>query len=425
MKLRPLSKLSIGILLFSAAFFGSAQAPAALKSSAITPILKSAASSKSLANPGMVLIDPVTGETLFENSASSLRKPASLLKLLSATALLNYLTPEHRFVTELYKGYEPNSLIIAGSLDPWMERNNSVATKMNRVSLPKIYKAAIKKLDADNGAPIKNVTISYANFYTADLAILIKEFKSRNIKVTTTKISTKEVGIFGKESFAKFESPKLQTIMDWMLLWSDNTLGDRMATYASMKAGYGYQQSGIEKVFIDTLTNLGIDSTGLNAVDGSGLSKANRVSANLIGQLLLKTYRNEKYQSIYGGLPIGGVNGTLRSRFVESAPSAVGLIRAKTGTLNGTISLAGYVQGGDREYIFVAIADQIPLGNYAANAARKSLDKVVAKFALPLIVPSPSPSPETSPSPLPNPSASASAVVENLYGAAVTSNPSS
>lgn len=425
MKLRPLSKLSIGILLFSAAFFGSAQAPAALKSSAITPILKSAASSKSLANPGMVLIDPVTGETLFENSASSLRKPASLLKLLSATALLNYLTPEHRFVTELYKGYEPNSLIIAGSLDPWMERNNSVATKMNRVSLPKIYKAAIKKLDADNGAPIKNVTISYANFYTADLAILIKEFKSRNIKVTTTKISTKEVGIFGKESFAKFESPKLQTIMDWMLLWSDNRLGDRMATYASMKAGYGYQQSGIEKVFIDTLTNLGMDSTGLNAVDGSGLSKANRVSANLIGQLLLKTYRNEKYRSIYGGLPIGGVNGTLRSRFVESAPSAVGLIRAKTGTLNGTISLAGYVQGGDREYIFVAIADQIPLGNFAANAARKSLDKVVAKFALPLIVPSPSPSPETSPSPLPNPSASASAVVENLNGAAVTSNPSS
>ena len=421
MKLRPLSKISIGILLITAVFFGSAQAPAALKSSAIAPILKSAASSKALANPGMVLIDPITGETLFENSASSLRKPASLLKLLSATTLLNYLAPEHRFVTELYKGYEPNSLIIAGSLDPWMERNNSVATKMSRVSLPKIYKAALKRLDADNGAPIQILNLSYANFYTADLDFLIKEFRSRGIKVISTKISSKEVGIFGKESFAKFESPKLQTIMDWMLLWSDNTLGDRMATYASMKAGYGYQLSGIEKVFKDTLSNLGIDSTGLNAVDGSGLSKANRVSANLIGQLLLKTYRNEKYQSIYGGLPIGGVNGTLRSRFVESAPSAVGLIRAKTGTLNGTISLAGYVQGGDREYIFVAIADQIPLGIYAANAARKSLDKVVAKFALPLIVPSPSPSPETSPSPTSSPLA----VVENLNGAAVTSNPSS
>jgi len=419
MKLRPVSKISIGILLITVAFFGSAQAPAALKSSAITPILKSAASSKALANPGMVLIDPVTGETLFENSASSLRKPASLLKLLSATALLNYLSPEYRFVTELYTGYEPNSLIIAGSLDPWMERNNSVATKMNRVSLPKMYKAAIKKLDADNGAPIKNVTISYANFYTADLAILIKEFKSRNIKVTTTKISTKEVGIFGKEAFANFESPKLQTIMDWMLLWSDNTLGDRMATYASMKAGYGYQQSGIEKVFKDTLTNLGIDSTGLNAVDGSGLSKSNRVSAKIMGQLLLKTYRNEKYQSIYGGLPIGGVNGTMRSRFIESAPSAVGLVRAKTGTLNGTISMAGYVQGGDREYIFVAIADQIPRGTYAANAARKALDKVIAKFAIPIIAPSPAP--EISPSP----SSSALAVVENLNGPAVASNPSS
>lgn len=431
MKLRPISKISIGILLITVAFFGSAQAPAALKSSAITPILKSAASSKALANPGMVLIDPVTGETLFENSANSLRKPASLLKLLSATALLNYLSPEYRFVTELYKGYEPNSLIIAGSLDPWMERNNSVATKMNRVSLPKIYKTALKKLDADNGTPVKSITISYANFYTADLAILIKEFKSRDIKVTTTKISSKEVGIFGKESFAKFESPKLQTIMDWMLLWSDNTLGDRMATYASMKAGYGYQLSGIEKVFKDTLTNLGIDSTGLNAVDGSGLSKSNRVSANLIGQLLLKTYRNEKYQSIYGGLPIGGVNGTMRSRFIESAPSAVGLVRAKTGTLNGTISMAGYVQGGDREYIFVAIADQIPRGTYAAKAARQSLDKVIAKFAIPLIAPSPGP--EVSPSPSSSlsaslsasPSPTALAVVENLNGTAVASNPSS
>ena len=121
MKLRPLSIASLCVALVVLTAGMTALAPAALISSAVTPFLKSAATSKTLANPGMILIDPMTGETIFENSANSLRKPASLLKILSATALLTYLTPDHRFTTEISTGAEPNTLIIAGSLDPWME----------------------------------------------------------------------------------------------------------------------------------------------------------------------------------------------------------------------------------------------------------------------------------------------------------------
>jgi D-alanyl-D-alanine carboxypeptidase/D-alanyl-D-alanine-endopeptidase (penicillin-binding protein 4) len=409
MKLRPLSLASVGVVLVVLTAAMTAGAPAAFKSNVISPILKSAASSKALANPAMILIDPGTGETIFENSATSFRKPASLLKILSATALLTYLTPDHRFTTEISTGSEPNTLIIAGSLDPWMERRNSVATKMGRVSLPKLVTSALKKLDADNGEPIKTLRIEYASMYTVDLDFIKAQFKARDVKVSSLKVTSAEARLYAKESIAKFESPPLQTIMDWMLLWSDNTLGDRMATYAAMKAGFGYTESGIEKVFIKTLTDLEIDSTGLNAVDGSGLSKSNKVSARMIGQLLLKTYSNEKYRTIYGGLPIGGVSGTMQTRFIKSAPSAIGLVRAKTGTLNGTVSLAGYVQGGDREYIFVAIADQIPKGTTAAKAARTALDKVLAKFAKPVVTPSPNPS----------------NVVENLDGTTVTSDPGS
>jgi len=409
MKLRPLSLASVGVVLVVLTAAMTAGAPAAFKSNVISPILKSAASSKALANPAMILIDPGTGETIFENSATSFRKPASLLKILSATALLTYLTPDHRFTTEISTGSEPNTLIIAGSLDPWMERRNSVATKMGRVSLPKLVTSALKKLDADNGEPIKTLRIEYASMYTVDLDFIKAQFKARDVKVSSLKVTSAEARLYAKESIAKFESPPLQTIMDWMLLWSDNTLGDRMATYAAMKAGFGYTESGIEKVFVKTLTDLEIDSTGLNAVDGSGLSKSNKVSARMIGQLLLKTYRNEKYRTIYGGLPIGGVSGTMQTRFIESAPSAIGLVRAKTGTLNGTVSLAGYVQGGDQEYIFVAIADQIPKGISAGKAARTALDKVLAKFAKPVVAPSPSPS----------------NVVENLDGTTITSDPGS
>ena len=409
MKLRPMSVASVGVVLVALTAAMTSGAPAALKSNVISPVLKSAANSKTLANPGIVLLDPVTGETIFANSENSLRKPASLLKLLSATSILTYVAPDHRFTTEILTGAEPDTLMIAGSLDPWMERNNSVATKMGRVSLPKIVKSALKKLDAENGAPIKKLRIEYSSMYSTDLDFIKAQFQARNIKVSTMKVTNAEAHLYAKDSIAKFESPPLQKIMDWMLLWSDNTLGNRMAMYASMKAGFGYTESGIEKVFIKTLGDLEIDTTGLNAVDGSGLSKSNKVSARMMAQLLLKTYNSDKYRTIYGGLPIGGLNGTMRHRFLKSAPEAIGLVRAKTGTLNGTVSMAGYVQGGDHEYIFVAIADQIPKGNTAAKAARAALDKAIAKFAKP--IPSASPSPSN--------------VVENLDGATVTSNPSS
>jgi len=408
MKLRPLSVASVYLVLIALTGTMTSGALAAVKTSEINPILKSAASSKALSNPGIVLLDPATGETIFENSANSLRKPASLLKLLSATSLLSYLNPEHRFVTEISTGFLPNTLMIAGSLDPWMTEFNSLASKMGRVSLPKIVKTALKKLDADNGGPIKTLNIEYASMYKVDLDFMKAQFKDRDIKVNLLKVTNAEAHLYAKDSIAKFESPTLQTIIDWMLLWSDNTLGDRLALLASLKAGFGFTESGIEKVFVKTLNDLGIDSKGLNAVDGSGLSKSNKISAGMLAQLLLKTYNTDKYGTIYSGLPIGGISGTMRNRFIESAPRAIGLVRAKTGTLNGTVSLAGYVQGGDQEYIFVAIADQIPKGATAAKAARVSLDKVLAKFAKPI--------PSSSPSP--------SEVVENLDGSAVTSNPS-
>jgi D-alanyl-D-alanine carboxypeptidase len=391
MKLRPLSITLLSVILVALTATTTSGAPAALKSSTISPILKSAANSKTLAYPGMMLVDPATGESIFEYSADSLRMPASLLKIISAVALLDYVAPDFRFTTEILTGAEPNTLIIAGSLDPWMERNGILAIKMGRASLPKIVKTALQKLDSDNGAPIKTLNIKYSKMHIPDIDFIKAQFVARNVKVTTTRVSSEEANLLSKESIAIFQSPSIQKIMDWMLIWSDNTLGNRMAMYASMKAGFGYSESGIEETFVKTLNNLDIDSTGLVAVDGSGLSRSNRVSAQMLAQLLLKTYDNEKYRTIYGGLPVGGVNGTMRNRFVSSAPKAIGLVRTKTGSLTGVVSLAGYVQGGDREYIFVAIADQIPKNPSAARAARVALDKVLAKFAKPMPAISPSP----------------------------------
>jgi D-alanyl-D-alanine carboxypeptidase len=112
-----------------------------------------------------------------------------------------------------------------------------------------------------------------------------------------------------------------------------------------------------------------------------------------MGELLYKLRKDEKYALIYAGLPVGGVSGTLETRFLTTAPTAVGLVKAKTGTLNGTATLAGYVQSTDREYVFVTLADEIPGGNTALDKARAAIDRVLGRIAAPNIPAEISPAP--------------------------------
>ena len=130
---------------------------------------------------------------------------------------------------------------------------------------------------------------------------------------------------------------------------------------------------------------MNIDSTKLVVKDGSGLSHDNRLSARLLGDLLLRIYSDPQYKLVVDSLPAGGLNGTLNERFIETAPHAIGLVRAKTGTLNGTVTLAGYIDAEDREFIFVVIADRLSRSYSASKVARDTLDRYLGRIALPLI----------------------------------------
>ena len=87
---------------------------------------------------------------------------------------------------------------------------------------------------------------------------------------------------------------------------------------------------------------------------------------------------------------------SIRDRFTKTAPEAVGLVKAKTGTLNGTTNLAGYIESGDREYVFVIISDKHARTYSAAKRARATVDRILGKIASPLL---PQPTPQLSPEP--------------------------
>lgn len=347
----------------------------------------------SLSNPAMIIIDGTSGQIIYEKNIYSQRKPASVMKVLAAVVTLDYLDPQSIFNTTVSIAPENKTIIIRGSLDPWISSDHNVARKMDRASLPYMGFNALSAVKKANGGSLKNYKVIYSNLYSQDVANLKAFWLKRGFKPVFKQVSDEETVVAQGDLIASENSPSVTEILNWMMLWSDNLLSERLARLSARAAGYSLDIKGVETIFRALLTRLEIDDSKLVVVDASGLSKKNRITAKLMGELLYKVHKDEKYALLYDSLPIGGVSGTLKNRFTTTAPTAVGLVRAKTGTLNGAATLAGYVESTDREYIFVALADDIALGNAALNKARAAIDRVLGRIAAPNIPAEISPAP--------------------------------
>jgi len=342
-----------------------------------------------LSNPSVSLIDVSTGEIVFESNAFSQRKPASTMKILAAAATLKHLQPDQVFTTRVSLGTVPDSIVIDGEFDPWISMDHRVATKMNRTSFQRIGFNSLSKVKESSGGSIKKLKVYYNGIYANEVASYKAFYKKRGVTASFIKVSDEKATSLVSEEILTSESPQVIKMLDWFLLWSDNQLSERMAKIAAKYAGNEFNDEGVAVTFAEILISFGINPAQIVVIDASGLSRENKVTAHVLAQLLYKIHSDPVLSRLIESLPVGGESGTLRNRYIETAPEAVGLVKAKTGTLTGTVSLAGYVQSGDREYAFVIIADKIRRTNSASDRARKTLDRYLAKIAAPLAIPVP------------------------------------
>ena len=161
-------------------------------------------------------------------------------------------------------------------------------------------------------------------------------------------------------------------------------MADRLARNAAAKLGYSRDDISLNLAFEEVLNSLDVNSTGLKVYDGSGLSHGNRVSARTIAELLLKIRNEPQFQAVYDGLPLSGKTGTLKKRFQEYGLAAKGLVKAKTGWINTSVTLAGYVEAGESEYVFAVIANRVTPTENSRDRARNIIDKMLATIAKPL-----------------------------------------
>ena len=362
-----------------------APADAALAPESIPAVFDELLKVPTLSNPAMIVIDGTTGQIIYEKNIYSQRKPASVMKVLAGAVTLDHLDPQSVFNTTVNIAPEEKTVIIRGSLDPWISLDHKVARKMNRASLPFMGFNTLSAVKEANGGSLKNYKVIYSNLYSQDISNLKAFWAKRGFKPVFKSVSDDEAFLAQGDLITSENSPTVTEILNWMMLWSDNLLADRLARLAARSAGYSLDIKGVDTIFRYLLAQFEIDDSKLVVSDASGLSKKNKITAKLMGELLYNIRKEEKYALLYESLPIGGVSGTLENRFTTTAPSAVGLVRAKTGTLNGTATLAGYVQSTDREYIFVTLADDIAKGNAALNKARAAIDRVLGRIAAPNI----------------------------------------
>ena len=370
-----------------------APANAALSPESIPAVFDELLKVPTLSNPAMIVIDGATGQIIYEKNIYSQRKPASVMKVLAAAVTLDYLDPLSVFNTTVNIAPEEKTVVIRGSFDPWISLDHNVARKMSRASLPYMGFNTLSAVKDANSGSLKNYKVLYSNLYSKDIANLKAFWAKRGFKPVFKQVTDDEAFLAQGDLVVSENSPTVGQILDWMMLWSDNLLADRLAGLAARSAGYSPNIKGIETIFRNLLAQLEIDDSKLVVADASGLSKQNKITAKLMGELLYKIRNEQRYALLYNSLPIGGVSGTLENRFLKTAPLAVGLVRAKTGTLNGTATLAGYVQSTDREYVFVTLADDIAKGNAALNKARAAIDRVLGRIAAPNIPAEISPAP--------------------------------
>ena len=160
-------------------------------------------------------------------------------------------------------------------------------------------------------------------------------------------------------------------------LWAEQvlrTLG--VASESPGSAKKGLRRAG------DTFVRAGIDTTQLQLVDGSGLSRKNLVTP-LMATKLLRYMARHKDSSVrdafLASLAVGGVDGTLENRFQGGRPP----IRAKTGSLGNVSTLSGFVTTREgKELAFALFCNHFTV---ETSVIRKAQDAVVALLgSLPL-----------------------------------------
>lgn len=185
--------------------------------------------------------------------------------------------------------------------------------------------------------------------YKAMRAEIISTLRDAGIETTQSKIgnTTHEIEIY------VHQSPRFADIMQSMMHRSDNLMAEGMLRAI---APGGTRSHAIEEVHA-VWAQCGISAHGVNIIDGSGLSRDNRLTARFLGEINRYMLNNEFGDEYTSLLPVAGRDGTMKNFLLDTALE--GRVAMKTGSMKGVQSYSGYLfdEDGKPTHLIVFIVN--------------------------------------------------------------------
>lgn len=350
---------------------------------------------------GLCVYDLTDNKVLYQYNEKDLFRPASTQKILTSITALNMLGNNYNFKTSVYYSGEikdsvlHGNLYVVGGFDPAFDSGDMqmLVSDICRQNIKRIaghvYYDVSMKDDTQVGEgwphtssrPVLDPLVFNRgrNFMPAFMG----QLSDKGVTVDsgyTARVCPKGLAVMTQCSHS------IEQILYRMLKRSDNLYAE--ATFYQLAALVNDSNAthlDAAKVIKEQIRKVGMNPDDYKIVDGSGLSYDNAISPELEIAFLKYAYENPAiYKYFYASLPIAGVDGTLSRRMQNT--TAYHNVRAKTGTLNGISSLAGYATASNGHQLAFCIINQgFPRRLYAYEFQRDVCSTLTMKPTEPTI----------------------------------------
>jgi D-alanyl-D-alanine carboxypeptidase/D-alanyl-D-alanine-endopeptidase (penicillin-binding protein 4) len=364
------------------------------------------------------VVDALTGDVLFDAAGSTARTPASTTKLLTAAAVLSTVGPQATLATRVVQGAAPDEIVLVGSGDMLLGTGPSQPTEVvGRAGLATLAEQVAERLRDEGTTRVAlrvddtafagpNVSPAWdpadvAHGYTGRVAAVgLAQDRARpghpgpvDPALSAGRAFAKELtklGIVVAGAPVRTTAPDKATVLGEVrsapvgdvlgvtLRESDNALAEVLGRLAARSMGRPATFEDTALAVVDQVERLGVDTGATHLVDVSGLGDGTVIPARVLVDLLrlAASADHPELRPLLADLPVAGFDGTLAGRYTKGAArAAAGLLRAKTGTLTGVSTLAGFVVDEDgRLLLFAVMADRVPAAG--TLAARQAVDRI-------------------------------------------------
>ena len=333
---------------------------------------------------GLMVYDLTADSVYYQHNARQLLRPASTMKLVTAITALDQLGSSYQFRTRLYhtgtisNGCLNGDIYCVGGFDPMvdMEDVKAFAHQLHTLGVDtlrgRIVTDCSMKEDLDYGEGwcwdddnprLKPLMIGRQDIF---VDALVEEMMNDSIFIEQVQVTNGRCPADATPVVTR--SHTIDQVLIPMMKQSDNYYAE--ALFYQIAASTGRRPAKASdgcNVVKKLISHIGLGSQPYKIADGSGLSLYNYLSAELETMLLRYAWLHGTiYDHLYPALPVAGYDGTLEKRMTQGP--AEGNVRAKTGTLTGISSLAGYCEAENGHQLCFSIINQGVMRNADGKA---------------------------------------------------------